>query len=717
MNGFLPPVEIAKGMKGFLPAVEMAGDVGVDEGISPCGRNDGRIMQFSIFVSFDMAAKSKIKSTPRANAPSAARQEVTPLSLKQIFASEKVYILVLALVAFLLYILSVNNGYNLDDELVTKDHPFVSKGVAGIPDILTSPWLSKGDYVLDYRPIAQITYAIERSVFGESPAISHFINVLLYALLCMVMYMVLRYIFPGVQRELIWLGSLLFSVHPLHSEIVNSLKSRDELFSLMFGLGFLYMAVHIYRSRQYRVSNLVMVFLLILLSLMSKQSSLPLIVFFAFYVFYYEKGKWTRPAVWGLPFAYLMFWLVYLILVNKVFFPIQRTFTYTEFPLPDNATIVDHLNIIIPSIFFYVKMMIWPYPLSSFYGYNTLPPEVYKTIVVLLFVIVSLWLFFTGFKERRFWPLIIAWFVIPGGMYYNIFIQNPGIVSERAAFIMSIPGSLGIVMLFGLILQRKDISVTCPSKLTTFLIYGLTAIFGLISFFRIGDWKDPVTLYAKDLTHYPNSAHLNFLQGVNYDIRAKEAKAVILERKYIDTAYFHFNRVLSLQPDRPIALTYVGRYFIDYYDNLDSAHTLLSRAWGIRERGETAYELGRVKTFLGRWDEALPILEQATVLDTTIYWAWYFLAQAYYEQGDLNKALAANENLKEIQEMAEYYHLNAGNFYYRSGEVDMAIPWLRKAVENGTRDPRLLQELSSYYAAKGDKAALQWLKNLPSKEP
>lgn len=657
-----------------------------------------------------MSAKSKKKIAPQATKPASETKTVSYSNPKIFTISDRKQVFIIGLIAFLVYILSVNNGYNLDDNIVTKDHPFVSKGIAGIPEILTNPYYNIGGYRFDYRPIPQITFAIEQSLFGQNPAISHFVSVVLYALLCVWLFLVLRFIFPQLPRAFLWLGMILFVVHPLHSEVVNNLKSRDEILSLAFGLGFLWMAVSDFRTPGFKFKACA--FLFLLLAMMAKVSILPLILFFPLYVLFYRKSDWYRPALWVMPALYVFFWLGYFVVVNGIIFPTERTLTFTEMPLPADPTISDKLGVIVPTIFFYVKMMLAPWPLCSYYGYNTMPFTEWKAIVVLAFLLLSVLLFFRGVKDRRMYALIPAWFIASGFLFYNLGYYYTGIVSERAAFIMSIPGSLGVVMLVGALVQRKDISLVAPSKPTMYIVYGIALVFGAISFMRVFDWKDPVTLYAKDLKHYPNSGHLNFLQGVNYDIKAKEAKDPQLERGYIDTAFFHFNRTLVLEPDRPVSLTYVGRYFMDYYSNLDTAHTLLSRAWSIREGGETAYELGRAKSFLGRWDEALPILEKAIELDTSIYWTWYFLAQAYYEAGRLEDAFQANENLSDLPEMAEYYHLNAGNFYYRSGRVEESMPWFVKAVENGTRDPRLLQEMRAFYGARGERAVLQWLEGL-----
>ena len=94
------------------------------------------------------------------------------------------YLLVFAF-TFLVFANSVFNNYNMDDELVTQNHRLTSQGIKAIPEILASPYYSdeRGNKY-EYRPVVLISFALEHELLGENPHISHFINLLLYALMC-----------------------------------------------------------------------------------------------------------------------------------------------------------------------------------------------------------------------------------------------------------------------------------------------------------------------------------------------------------------------------------------------------------------------------------------------------------------------------------------------------------------------------------------------------
>lgn len=128
------------------------------------------------------------------------------------------------------------NGYNLDDELVTRNHRLTSKGIAAIPDIYSSPYYEDDQgYSYGYRPTTLASFAIEHQFFGDSPFAGHFINLLLYGITTCLLYIVLIWFFPN-QRTPALICSILFAIHPIHVEVVASLKNRDELLALLFPL-------------------------------------------------------------------------------------------------------------------------------------------------------------------------------------------------------------------------------------------------------------------------------------------------------------------------------------------------------------------------------------------------------------------------------------------------------------------------------------------------
>jgi hypothetical protein len=179
---------------------------------------------------------------------------------------------VLAFLAFLIYVPTFNHSFNMDDVMVTSGHRHTSKGLVGIPDILKSPYYEdEMGYSYEYRPITHITFAIEHEFFGGTACSGHAVNVLLYGITCLLILTILSLVCPPGMPIFPLLATTLFTLHPMHTEAVASIKNRDELLALFFSLMALWQGIRYGRSGG--LWRLPLMVLLVLLSLLSKGSA------------------------------------------------------------------------------------------------------------------------------------------------------------------------------------------------------------------------------------------------------------------------------------------------------------------------------------------------------------------------------------------------------------------------------------------------------------
>ena len=153
------------------------------------------------------------------------------------FFTKHFYELIIVVFSFLLFANSIGNGYNMDDELVTSNHKLTSKGISAIPEIFSSPYYSDASgYAYEYRPVVLTSFAIENSLFGDHAGVSHFISCLLYAFCVWLVYKLMLQLLVGVSPLLSFALAMLFAAHPVHTEVVCSIKNRDEILGLIFVL-------------------------------------------------------------------------------------------------------------------------------------------------------------------------------------------------------------------------------------------------------------------------------------------------------------------------------------------------------------------------------------------------------------------------------------------------------------------------------------------------
>ena len=160
--------------------------------------------------------------------------------------------LILFLLPFALYGISISYGYVLDDKLVLSENNFVKAGFAGIADIFTNEAFTgflgeQQDLVVGsrYRPLSMVLFAIEYELFGANPGLHHFLNILFYAFTGLLIFRLFAFFFDPRKEKTWFLGlafltALLFIAHPVHTEVVANIKGRDEIIALLLSLGCLY---------------------------------------------------------------------------------------------------------------------------------------------------------------------------------------------------------------------------------------------------------------------------------------------------------------------------------------------------------------------------------------------------------------------------------------------------------------------------------------------
>ncbi len=221
----------------------------------------------------------------------------------------KKYVLTILLFGIMVYLRSLSNGYNLDDELVTINHPLTSVE-AGVEwkTIFNSPYsIAKFGYTYGYRPIVHLSFAVEHALLGESPATSHLINLLLYLFTGIFLFF---FLLEWLGKEHVFLAgmtSLLFMIHPLHVEVVASIKNRDELLSFLFAL--LAMISYVKLLNNIRVKHILLLMVFVLMSLLSKKTAIPILLLIPMLdVIYFQRWK-LSSLLFFLPVIIISLWV------------------------------------------------------------------------------------------------------------------------------------------------------------------------------------------------------------------------------------------------------------------------------------------------------------------------------------------------------------------------------------------------------------------------
>lgn len=198
------------------------------------------------------------------------------------------YYLIIAIACFVLYGKSINNDFNIDDDYVYENHRLVKQGIKGIPEIFTSRYHDRDEQYFGYRPLTIAIYAIEYEFFGMNPHSAHFFNIIYYIICCSLLFYLFKILLTNKLGEnAVWysfLITIIFTTHAIHSEVVLSLKNREEIICLILCLLSTIYALKYFDER--KLLNLILSIIFLTLGFLAKENAvvfigiIPLIIVF-----------------------------------------------------------------------------------------------------------------------------------------------------------------------------------------------------------------------------------------------------------------------------------------------------------------------------------------------------------------------------------------------------------------------------------------------------
>src|ERR1035437_1418736 len=129
--------------------------------------------------------------------PAKKQAQQKPVAKKQFSISEYQFPILIFLFAFLLYSNTLHHGFVMDDGAMIANHTTVQKGFKGIKELFgqSSVYGSTKENFGTYRPLTMSLFALEKQFFGNNSTAFHFVQVLLYAVLCVVIFVLLKKLF------------------------------------------------------------------------------------------------------------------------------------------------------------------------------------------------------------------------------------------------------------------------------------------------------------------------------------------------------------------------------------------------------------------------------------------------------------------------------------------------------------------------------------------
>ncbi|MFN3918434.1 MAG: tetratricopeptide repeat protein [Flavobacteriales bacterium] len=495
------------------------------------------------------------------------------------------------ILSFVFYGNTLKNKYALDDSIVVLDNESVKNGIKGLPKIFTEPYVKNQEQSYGYRPITIASFALEYQFFGENPKASHFINVLLYGLTCFLLFSLLQLLLGDDKYSFSLFITLIFLIHPIHSEIVNNIKSRDELLFLLLGLAGMNNAILYFDSK--KISKLILSVLWFLLALLSKYTALVLIFVLPIVFYYFRQFSLKRVFRF---YAYFFFGFSIYFLGKKYLLDVSdvRYIHFWESPI-ESMSFLERIPASISTFWFYLYKLIFPFPLVSYYGYNEV--MLYKWSDFQVYIILLIHLFLVGialwqFRQRNIISFGIALYFIALIPFSNLTKPIMGIVAERYAYIASIGFSIILTSLIWRVLKIKPsdkISIITPP----FLIIALIGLISLVyTFNRNQKWENSTTLFANDIEVAENSYNLHNLYSSSLLIEiAKSNLTRDVVANKVSRAKKSLQKAIEIYPEYYKPYLTLANIELTYYSNIEEAKHLTETAHQIDSVNYNVYIL------------------------------------------------------------------------------------------------------------------------------
>ncbi len=595
----------------------------------------------------------------------------------------RIYIII-CLLALFQYGNTFEHDYAWDDAIVITQNERVQQGLSNPSDFFRN---IKGDeiqYRYGYRPISLLSFALDIELSEMTPKTGHVMNVLYYALLCCLIFYFLRRMFPEKSALFALIIVGLFIIHPVHTEVVANIKSRDEILAMIFGMLSLLFFLNFLEKPKRNFIYGGLTLLALILSFLSKENGIvfvPILLIVA----YFKQSERIKP----------YFKFSFLVLGGISLFAI-RYYVYSDAVFENNATALletsqykedgflgnplfdaKGLKEIIPNVLYILMkdlgLMVFPITLVHDYGFSHSTIVSFGNPLVMIAVLFHLGLIYVvirEFKKKSVLLFGILFYFVALSVYLHILQIGPDYMGERFLFIPSLGFLIAVVALIERLTKASFNADAEPiwKNWKAQIALGVLALFFLLGFVKTLNrnkaWENNATLFEADLETLNDCARTQY----NY--------ACLLHAEYYTNP----------SPDK-------AERILHHYE----------RAVEITDRSmKPMLDLGNAYMEFGRMAEGKEAFEKAVKAHDRVAAPLMQLGKYYLSQNEIQKALAEYARAEKISKIPEIYQSKAV-CYLKLNQPKKAIEALEEGDKYAPDNADYFVLMSDIYLALGNK--------------
>jgi len=392
--------------------------------------------------------------------------------------------LAVALVAVVVYLGALRNGYALDDVIIIARNPMVHD-LSGVWKALREPYWPVALGATMYRPLPMASYAVDLAI--GSVAWLHAVGVLWHAGVSVVLAGLTKRWTESASAALV--AGLAFAVHPVHVEAVANLVGRSELMAALFTLLAVYAALE--RDRLWWSLTA------FALGLLSKESAAvaPALIVWGWIVGF---GRVPRRRMWGYVVGWAAVGLAYALVRGALLHPYAR-FLHVA-PVFVGASPMEIRLTAIAALADIARLLVFPLTLRVDYSPDerTLVTTPLDPRFLLGAACLAAWvtlLVLAYRRGRRGEAFGLGWIGIAFLPVANLLFPTGVLVAERTLYLPS----AGLALALGAWLGRL------PRRLLGAVVTSLVVLGGVRTAWRVPIWRSTFTATLSVLDDSPRS--------------------------------------------------------------------------------------------------------------------------------------------------------------------------------------------------------------------
>lgn len=513
-----------------------------------------------------------------------------------------------------------------------------------------------------YRPLVNLSFWLDRRIWGLNPLGFHLHNLLLNLIAAFLVYLLLLRLIP---RPLIaGPAGLLFALHPMHAESVAFISARtDLLMSVLILLAFYFLLAVRPPTRKTNWLPVVLAAICFALALLAKETAIMFAAFPPIWLLLFDRGQDVRRDNWVTSGAF--------ILVAVIHFALRTTVLHSAIRVTPNVAASQFPALMLNTFGLYLKLFFLPfwhvpyYPFDdrflSFTGY---------ALAALGYIIGAAILF-------RKWRSPVA----PAGFWWGslflvpvlnlLFLSGP-LAAERFLYLPS----FGFVLLLGAIADRFGPRLGPATYSFGGCAAVLAVLFGINTARYTRVWHDDLAFGQAMTAATPDFAMAHNSLGVALENRGDLAGA----RR-------EFQAAVGLNPDYALAHNNLG--------SIEEAQGDLNAAlseYRLAVQGDSLdlvarNNLGSAFGALGMTDSAIIQFRSALNRDPENAEAHNNLGVALNSQGDIESA--RREFIRAVQLRPDYLRalINVTRLLLAQGKKAEAGGYVDRARRLAPNDP------------------------------